>query len=557
MVRQKFAYVVALSGCLFVLAPNLPARGQASTAQSSSHPKLVVLLLVDQLRVDYLTEYGGSFTAGLRRVMSEGAWFKKGAYPYLNTVTCAGHSTIGTGTFPYQHGMILNSWLDHASGASTYCTDDPSAKDISYSGLAPAATGDSARQLLRPALGEQIHERGGRSVALSLKPRSAIPIFGHKGDAVTWFDERGGWSTSTAFAREPVPFLKQFIDANPVTADYDKVWERALDPSAYRYEDAAKGEGRPSGWASVFPHPLGTPGAQPDRVFYSRWQRSPFSDEYLARMAMAAVDALNLGRGETTDFLGVSFSALDVVGHAFGPRSHEVQDLLIRLDRTIGRLLDHLDKTVGAGNYVVGFSSDHGVADIPDQTGRGGRQSGQQAADALMKVLVPALGRGDHVLAVAYTDIYLSAAADERLDRDGRLRAAAMNALAGLPAIERVFRAEDLEGDKARSSSDRLRRAAALSFHKDRSGDLIIVPKEDWLLAASVTTHGTQHDYDQRVPVIIFGASVKPGEYEAEATPADIVPTLAAVAGVRIAKTDGRVLNEAIAAPTETSKGSR
>ena len=124
-------------------------------------------------------------------------------------------------------------------------------------------------------------------------------------------------------------------------------------------------------------------------------------------------------------------------------------------------------------------------------------------------------------------------------------------------AIERVFRAEDLEGDNARSSSDRLRRAAALSFHKDRSGDLIIVPKEDWLLAASVTTHGTQHDYDQRVPVIIFGASVKPGEYEAEATPADIVPTLAAVAGVRIAKTDGRVLNEAIAAPTETSKGSR
>jgi hypothetical protein len=174
-----------------------------------------------------------------------------------------------------------------------------------------------------------------------------------------------------------------------------------------------------------------------------------------------------------------------------------------------------------------------------------------------MKVLVPALGRGDHVLAVAYTDIYLSAAADERLDRDGRLRAAAMNALAGLPAIERVFRAEDLEGDNARSSSDRLRRAAALSFHKDRSGDLIIVPKEDWLLAASVTTHGTQHDYDQRVPVIIFGASVKPGEYEAEATPADIVPTLAAVAGVRIAKTDGRVLNEAIAAQTETSKGSR
>jgi len=417
--------------------------------------------------------------------------------------------------------------------------------------------GDSAGKMLRPALGEQIHEHGGRSVALSLKPRSAIPIAGRAADAVVWFDDRGGWTTSSAFAREPVPFLKQFIDANPVAADYDRVWDRSLDAVAYRHDDEGKGEGRPSGWTSVFPHPLGTPGGQPDRAFYSRWQRSPFSDDYLARMAMASVDALGLGQREQTDFLGVSFSALDLVGHAYGPRSHEVQDVLIRLDRAIGRLLAHLDEKVGAGNYVVGFSSDHGVADIPDQIGRGGRQTGREASDALMKVLVPALGRGQHVVATAYTDIYLSPEADERLDRDGRLRLAAMNALAALPAIERVFRAEDLATDKARTSSDPVRRAAALSFHKDRSGDLIIVPKEQWLLAATVTTHGTHHDYDQRVPVIVFGASVKPGEYGAKASPADLVPTLAAVAGVRISKTDGRVLNEAIVLPSAASTAER
>lgn len=558
MARKKLWSAVVLLASAFVLAADLPASEQGSTSGRASRPKLVVLLVVDQLRVDYLTEYAGHFTSGLRRLTREGAWFKEGAYPYLNTVTCAGHSTIATGTFPYAHGMILNNWLDRATGALPYCTDDASAKDVSYNGLDPAPVGDSAAKMLRPALGEQIHARGGRAVALSLKPRSAVPIAGQKADAVIWFDDRGGWTTSSAFAREPIPFLKQFIDANPVTGDYDKVWERSLDAAAYRHEDEGKGEGKPAGWTTLFPHPLGAPGGQPDRAFYSRWQRSPFSDEYLARMAMAAVDALGLGQKETTDFLGVSFSALDLVGHAYGPRSHEVQDLLVRLDRTIGRLLDYLDQTVGAGNYVVGFSSDHGVADIPDQTGRGGRQSGGQVAEALMKVLVPALGGGKHVVATAYTDIYLSPEADTRLDGDGRLRITAMNALTRLPAVERVFRAEDLASEKARTSSDPVKRAAALSFHEGRSGDLIIVPKRHWLLASSVTTHGTHHEYDQRVPVIVFGASVKPGEYGAEASPADLVPTLAAVSGVTISKTDGRVLEEALAGvPTATSKEDR
>lgn len=555
MLKKSRWCAVVLSGLLFVPTPQRPASGQVSTAQSPSQPKLVVVLVVDQLRTDYLTEYGGTFKEGLQRLMREGAWFKEGAFPYLNTVTCPGHATIGTGTFPYQHGMILNNWLDRETRTSTYCTADASERDVSYNGLAPAASSDSAKKMLRPALAEQIHERGGRSVVMSLKPRSAIPLAGDEADAVIWFDERGGWTTSTAFAREPVPFLKQFIDANPITSDYDKVWERSLEPSAYRYEDEGEGEGQPAGWTRVFPHVLGNADGKPDPAFYSRWQRSPFSDEYLARMAMASVDALNLGRGKTTDFLGVSFSALDFVGHAFGPRSHEVQDLLVRLDRTIGRLLQHLDKTVGAGNYVLAFTSDHGVAEIPDKSGKGGRQTGNQAVQALMKVLEPAVGSGRHVF-VAYTDIYLSSAADQRLDRDGRLRAAALNALASLPAVERVFRAEELADDKARSSTDPVLRAAALSFYKERSGDLIIIPKEHWLLAATVTTHGTHHGYDRRVPVIFFGASVKPGEYAGEATPADIVPTLAAAAGVRISKTDGRALTEAIAAQAE-SKGPR
>jgi predicted AlkP superfamily pyrophosphatase or phosphodiesterase len=518
----------------------------AAAQSPAGRPRLVVLVVVDQLRADYLDRYGANFKGGLRRLIDDGARFTNAAYPYLNTVTCAGHSTIGTGSLPYRHGMILNGWYDRATRTSPTCTEDDTARDISYNGL-PSGKGDSAARMLMPTLGAQMHARGGRSVVMSLKPRSAIPLAGTEADAVIWFDERGGWSTSTAFTPKPVPALQAFIDANPLAADYDKIWTRSLDASAYQFDDDQEGEGTPSGWTRTFPHPLGTPGGKPDAVFVGRWQRSPFADEYLGRMAAAAVDAWKLGRGNSTDFLAVSFSSLDVVGHVFGPRSHEVQDMLARLDATIGRLLDHLDGTVGADNYVLGFSADHGVAEVPEQIGRGGRQTGRQASDALMKVLAPALGPGQHVVSTAYTDIYLGAAARERLGSDAKLRVAAMDALAQLPAVERVLRGQDLTSAAARASSDPVLRAAALSYHASRSGDLIIVPRDAWLLSSSVTTHGTYHPYDQRVPVILFGNAIKPANYLQDATPADIAPTLAAIAGVPIRKGDGRVLSEALA----------
>jgi predicted AlkP superfamily pyrophosphatase or phosphodiesterase len=527
---------------------NRPAPIDSGTARSDGSPKLVVIVVVDQMRADYLDRYGANLKQGLRRLLRDGARFTNAAYPYLNTVTCPGHTTIGTGSFPYRHGMILNAWYDPATRASPYCTDDTTVKDISYNGL-PPATGDSAARMLMPALGEQIHARGGRSVAMSLKPRSAITLAGRKADAVIWFDDRGGWSTSTAFATAPVPFLQKFIDANPVAADYNKTWTRTLDASAYQYDDDGVNEGTPNGWTRTFPHALGTPGGKPDATFYGRWQRSPFADEYLGRMAEATIDALNLGRGKTLDFLAVSFSSLDIVGHTFGPKSHEVQDMLVRLDVTIGRLLEHLDKAVGPGNYVLGFSADHGVADVPEQSGRGGRQPTAQIRNELTKVLAPALGAGQHVLSVDYTDIYLSSAARQRLQMDHKLMAAATEALTKLPSIERVLRGTELATAAARSSSDPVIRAAALSYKPGRSGDLVVVPKEGWLLSNNVTTHGTNRWYDQQVPVILFGASIKPGEYRQATTPADIVPTLAAIARVPIKRGDGRVLSEAIVSP--------
>jgi predicted AlkP superfamily pyrophosphatase or phosphodiesterase len=537
--RVAASLIVALT---IATAPRPEAR------QGPSRPKLIVILVVDQMRVDYLQWYGSALTRGFARLTRDGAWFTKAAYPYLNTVTCVGHSTIGTGTFPYHHGMILNAWVDRATRQAPGCTDDPAVREISYNGL-KTREGDSAWRILRPSLGEQVQRNAhGRAVALSLKPRSSIPLVGHHGDAVVWFDERGGWATSSAFTKRPIPFVQEFVTANPITADHDKVWTKSLDEAAYQGADDVAAERPPAGTTRTFPHPLDV--ADPAgtlETFFARWQRSPYSDDYLGRMAAASVDALSLGTGRGTDFLGVSFSALDLVGHAFGPRSHEVQDVLVRLDRTIGTLLDHLDRQVGAGNYVVALSADHGVADIPEFAKAGGRQTSKDVRDALEKVLVPVLGVGDHVMASAYTDVYFTSKTWKRLRVDLGLRQKAMDAIAALPAVERVFVGDDLATAEARASSDPITRAAAMSYFPGRSGDLIIAPKQSWILSSSATSHGTSHPYDQRVPVILFGACIRPGRYIQSASPADIAPTLAAAAGVSIRPVDGRVLAEALA----------
>ncbi len=167
----------------------------------------------------------------------------------------------------------------------------------------------------------------------------------------------------------------------------------SLPPTAYRGEDEVKGEGTVAGWTRSFPHVLACPAARPIGSIYCRWQQVALRRRIPRADGRAAIDALKLGQGKATDFLGVSFSAVDGVGHSFGPRSHEIQDTIVRLDRTIGRLLDHLDATVGRGNYVLGLSADHGVAEIPEQVG-GGRVASKAVTEALQKVLVPALGPG-------------------------------------------------------------------------------------------------------------------------------------------------------------------
>ena len=535
--------------------------GQAAAADEPRRPKLVVVLVVDQMRADYIDKFQHQWKDGLQRMVTQGAWWRLAAYPYLNTWTCAGHATIATGSFPASHGVTHNNWWDRASSRLARCTEDAGMSSIGYG--SPVEGGHSSRHLTLPTLGDELRSQltsASRVVTLSLKVGSAIMLAGRRADAVVWLDRRSStWTTSTFYAKVPVPFVQQFTAANPVERDLDKSWTRMLPHGDYLYGDAGIGEQPSAGWNSTFPHPLHDASDaqfdEPDATFYTRWQRSPFSDESLGQMASAAVEALALGRGPGIDFLGVGFSALDLAGHDFGPHSHEVQDLLVRLDATIGTLLTELDRLVGPESYVVALTADHGVSPLPERSAQLGLDAGRIAArDVAQRVddaLVSMLGPGPHVARLEYSDLYFLPGVYEKLVADPRAMQAAIDAIRVDPGVWRVLRSDDLS--ERRLTADPVVRAVSLSYYPGRSGDLIVVPRPYWVPSNPATMHGTLHQYDRRVPVILFGNGIRRGEYFQPASPADIAPTLAFLCGITLAKPDGRVLVEALEVGNQTA----
>jgi predicted AlkP superfamily pyrophosphatase or phosphodiesterase len=506
------------------------------------------------MRADYVDRFRGEWHGGFHRLLADGAWFRQAAYPYLETVTCSGHATIATGAFPRTHGIVQNSWWDRAVGHVVTCTEDPTARNVGYA--VTAKGGDSAHRLLLPTLADELRrQRSAHVVSLSLKNRSAVMLAGRGGDVVAWLSaDLDGWITSSAYAAAPVPAARAFIEANPIDADYGKTWSRLLPDADYSEPDDGLGEAAPEGWTPRFPHVLASLGGRADAKFHALWQRSPYADDYLVRFAASLVQSVQLGRHEGIDLLAVSFSTPDLVGHAFGPRSHEVHDIYARLDRSLGDLLEVLDRFVGRDQYVVALTADHGVADIPEQAAQAGRTAGRISSRALVDIVEQraqaALGPGTYVAALVGNDVYFQPGIYEKLRASSGALVYVMAGLTGQPGISRVFRADALE--RATAGDPELR-AAALSYVAGRSGDLVIVLKPGWMMAAAGTTHGSSSAEDQRVPILFMGRGIRHGEYVTPATPADIAPTLAALSGVTLSKAEGRVLREATAERATTA----
>jgi predicted AlkP superfamily pyrophosphatase or phosphodiesterase len=560
----RFAFVAALicAAAPAQTAPQNKPKPQAiahgrTVSTAAAKPKLLVVLVVDQMRADYVDKFLGQWTGGLKRLVEQGAWFRQAAYPYAATETCVGHSTISTGALPATHGMVANAWWDRDAQKMVTCTADPNVKNIGYAGISVKG-GDSAWRMLVPAFAEELKFQSGgptRVVTFSLKARASITLAGHKADAVTWFDPAAGaWVTSSAYAT--APFIEEYAKAHPAKEDYGKSWSLTLAKSAYLYEEKALGAAVPPGVNPIFPHVLhGKGGPEPDAAFYEEWQASPFADAALTKLAEAAVDSLDLGKRGATDYLGVAYSSLDYAGHAFGPRSWEVQDILVRLDRDLAELFAHLDKNVGRANYVVALTADHGVVPIPEDMQQTGADAGRLHIPDMQQRIEKALEPLDYpkpaVARITGSDVFFAPGVYERLQGSSAAMHAVIQAIENAPGVEGVYTAAELADRPA--THNPLREAMADSFFAARSGDLFIVPRAYWLLDASSadgphygTGHGTPWNYDQHVPLLFMGFDIRPGQYYEPVTPVDIALTLAALCGITLAPRDGHVLGEAL-----------
>ena len=550
------AVVLAAAAATSAQAPKTTPPKKTPTA---TRPKLVVVLVVDQMRADYVDKFRGQWKGGLKRLLEEGAWFRAAAYPYAATETCVGHATISTGAFPASHGMVANAWWDRDQQQMVSCTSDPNVTNAAYAG-GTTKGGDSAWRMQLPSFAEELKFQSGgasRVVTFSLKARSAVTLAGHKADAVTWFEaSSGSWVTSAAYGT--MPFVEEFAKKHPVTDDYGKTWSLSLPENAYLYDENATGAATIEGWSTTFPHPLRGKGegSSPDAAFFSEWSASPFADSYLTKLAEGAVDALGLGKSGGTDYVGIGYSSVDYVGHAFGPRSWEIQDILVRLDQDLQELFTELDQKVGKRNYLAVLTADHGVAPIPADTQKTGFDAGvlnlAELKDRLEKALEPFHYTKPAIARIVGNELYFSPGVYGQLRQDPAAMKALLDAAQSLPGVAAVYRAEELSGGGKTLSETR--RAVELNYFAGRSGDLYILQRPYWLTESSAegskrytgTGHGTPYYYDQRVPLVFMGFGIAPGEYFEEVTPADIAPTLGALTAVTLATSDGRVLSEAL-----------
>jgi hypothetical protein len=478
MTRRNFILLTALAA-LPLAPPCQPAP------QPVVKPKLVVVIVIDQFRYDYLTRFGAEYNGGLALLLRRGAVFTNARYQHFPTVTAAGHAVIMTGAMPSVSGIVGNDWFDREANKQV----------TSVSG---DATGPSPRRLLVSTLGDEmkIASHGQcRVIGISLKDRAAILPAGHRADAAYWFS---GKFVSSAFYFPKVPeWVSQFNSSHSPPVEIEA---------------------------------------------------SPDGNDLLEAFAERAIEAEHLGAHAAPDLLTVSFSSNDYVGHRFGPDSPEVHDISLRTDRTIGRLFDFLDRRLGLNNVLVVLTADHGVAPLPELLAErkmpGGRLPAQAVLQAIQTALTARFGDGKWVAGVAATGPYLNRELirAKKLD-EGLVEDAAAQAVARIPHVLRVYtRTQLLNG---RVPDDPVGRAVRNGFFPSRSSDLAIVLDPYWIADAYETTHGSPFDYDTHVPVIFLSPRIKPGRYAAEITPNDIAPTLAALLEVKTPSGScGRVLKE-------------
>ncbi|MEA3209909.1 MAG: hypothetical protein QOE70_2966 [Chthoniobacter sp.] len=561
---MKTGKLLSLCAVAFLLAP--PVRAE--------QPKLIVAILVDQLRYDYLERFHDQFTpGGFRLLTDDGAFMTFARYNYCPTITGPGHASVFSGAPPAMHGIIANEWFDKRTRKTLYCCADSTVTGV---GTTHSAGRMSPANFIGANFADQLrlHFRS-KVVGISMKDRGAILPAGKKPTGAFWFEAAtGNFVTSSYYMAELPAWVRAFNDRRRPAQFLGQTWDRLLEAKLYEREDLLPGEGSLAGEkAPTFPHlvthpkpvsaartseeddappataapaadvttaatpkPSASPAtaAAPPKESYENILPTPFSNELLAELARAAIEGEKLGEGAGPDLLTVSFSAVDACGHKFGPYSQEVQDITLRLDRQLSELFAYLDKKFGLAHVIITLTADHGVMPTPEfatQQGFDGQRSDELATMAdLQARLSERFGTPNVLLSRRFYEGNLYFNHDALKDKGiAPAEVAAFIrewALATGKYQAAYTREQLLDGRTPGPIGERVFNG----YHAERSGDVVVVFKPftiNWA-GKTGTTHGSPYSYDTRVPVLFHGPPFKPGRYADEFYITDFVPTLCA-----------------------------
>ncbi|MEJ2308775.1 MAG: alkaline phosphatase family protein [Gammaproteobacteria bacterium] len=541
---------------MIALAPWPAVAGQAAEKQP---PRLVLQITVDALRGDLPRRFAHLFgDGGFRYLMEQGVDYTNAHYRHANTETIVGHVSLATGSVPAAHGMVANIWFDRELDRMTYNIEDADYRlltagadvdketEIDPTQKAAGVDGRSPAAILSSTFSDELAVHyGGKSkiFGVSVKDRGAVSLAGHAGKAF-WFSKSSGEFVTSSYYYDRYPeWVNAFNAGKPALRYAGKSWELGQAPSDYLFGDADDRDYETDfpGFGRTFPHPYG---AGDDKYFTTRLTLSPAGDELTLDFALALLDNEELGQDEVPDYLAVSFSSTDYVGHMFGASSLESEDNMARLDRTLAKLFAHVDRKVGLDNTLIVLSADHGQPEVPGHLHeRGIRDAHFFDTDALdrtpaIEALKQRFGIGEELIET-YSQPYVYLNYDVIREK-GLDQAAVELAIAQeLEKFDGVAAAVSSTALRTASLPDTLlMRSILRNFHPKRSGDIYLVFEPnvfindfDGLVVSS--THGSPWRYDTHVPVIFAGAGLEAATVSREIAPYDIAPTLSALLGVK------------------------
>jgi predicted AlkP superfamily pyrophosphatase or phosphodiesterase len=492
-------------------------------------PKLVLILVIDQFRYDYLVRFRQQFVeGGFNLLLTGGANFADCRYAYATTATGPGHATLFTGAYANVHGIIGNEWYEPSLRRSVYCVEDLTTKLVSEPDRASATPGFSPHYLIGSTLGDELlaaTDFRSKVVAISLKDRASILMGGHSPSAAYWYHPGSGrFVTSTYYMPTLPSWVAKFNRNSPVKDYCGRKWIALPDT--------------PGGNDRMFSEFNGSPNEPcPDPKFLGWLDQTPFMSEIELAFAQEAVKDEHLGQGTDTDMLAISLSVNDYIGHAFGPYSPQVADATLRTDRCLASFFAELDKLVGLKNVWIALSADHGVAPNPEfiQGHKWGPGNAQPALirNMVEEAMAAAFGPGRWVAAADEPYIYLDSD-DLKKHHIQAIQAeeVAATAAASAPGVMAAFTRTQLLTGSLPSSP--FARAASNSFNPKRGGDVFVVldPYAVPVSGSRETTHGSPWNYDSQVPLLLWGSAFRPGVYFSQCQPIDLAATLAETLGL-------------------------